>query len=149
MNAKHMLVGTITAIVAVGLFSFKVLTEGWAVNMKDAKVSFDMPNGKHTGTFGGLNSTFVFDPTDLSKSVIKASVDVNTVKTDGGDHLDEHLKSADFFDAANHPQITFSADSVVKSDPNRPSFWSKMRFRYRSLTSGVISSNNPITVYLS
>lgn len=116
MKAKHILLGTVTLVLAAGLYSFKKLSEGWAINVKDAKVSFDMPNGKHNGTFEGLTSTFVFDPTDLSKSVIKASVDVNTIKTDAGDDLNNHLKSADFFDAANHPTITFTADSVIKSD---------------------------------
>lgn len=116
MKAKHIVLAAAALILAGGLYSFKKLSEGWAIDVKDAKVSFDMPNGKHSGTFEGLTSTFVFDPTDLSKSVIKASVEVNTVKTDGGEKLDEHLKSADFFDAANHPTISFTADSVVKND---------------------------------
>lgn len=116
MKAKHIIIGAIALVIAGGLYSFKIVSSAWKVNVQDAKISFDMPNGKHSGTFGGLNSTFEFDPMDPSKAVLKATVDVNTVVTDGGPKLDEHLKSADFFDAANHPLISFAADSVMKTD---------------------------------
>lgn len=116
MKTKNIIIGAIALIIASGLYSFKIVSSAWNVNVKDAKISFDMPNGKHSGTFGGLNTTFEFDPMDLSKSVLKATVDVTTVLTDGGPKLDEHLKSADFFDAANHPLISFAADSVMKTD---------------------------------
>lgn len=116
MKAKNILIGAIAFAFAGALYSFKVVSSAWTVNVQDAKISWDMPNGKHNGTFSGLVSTFEFDPLDPTKSVIKASVDVNTVQTDAGAKLDEHLKSADFFDAANHPQITFAADSVMKTD---------------------------------
>jgi polyisoprenoid-binding protein YceI len=116
MKTKQIIIGAIAVIIAAGLYSFKVVSNAWNVNAKDAKISFTMPNGKHTGTFGGLTSTFEFDPMDPSKAVIKASVDVNSVITDGGPKLDDHLKSADFFDAANHPTINFTAESVAKTD---------------------------------
>src|SRR3989338_3518650 len=116
MKTKNIIIGAIALIIAGGLYSFKIVSSAWNVNVKDAKIAFDMPNGKHSGTFGGLNTTFEFDPMDLSKSVLKATVDVTTVLTDGCPKLDEHLKSADFFDAANHPVISFAADSVMKTD---------------------------------
>lgn len=116
MKTKHIILGALTLVLAAGLYSFKVITNAWNVNAKDAKVHFDMPNGKHNGTFTGLVSTFVFDPMDPSSAVIKATIDVNTVVTDGGADLDEHLKTADFFDAANHPTIEFIGESVAKTD---------------------------------
>jgi polyisoprenoid-binding protein YceI len=115
-KTKLIIPGVIALLIAGGIYSFKVVANNWLVNATDAKVHFAMPNGKHTGTFSGLVSTFVFDPMDPSTSVLKATIDVNTVITDGGPKLDEHLKTADFFDAANHPTIEFIGESVAKTD---------------------------------
>jgi len=116
MSTKHIITGVAGLVLAAGIYSFKLIANAWIVNAKDAKVSFTMPNGKHSGTFSGLVSTFEFDPMDPSAAVLKATIDVNSVVTDGGPKLDEHLKTADFFDAANHPTIEFIGDSVAKTD---------------------------------
>jgi polyisoprenoid-binding protein YceI len=116
MKTKNTLILTGAVLFASGLLSFKMLNHTWNIATKEAKVSWNMPNGKHHGTFEGLVGTVQFDPMDPGKAVIKASVDVNTVKSDAGDKLDGHLKTADFFDAANHPTIEFTAESVAKND---------------------------------
>ena len=115
MKTKQILIGTITLFVAVGLLSFKVITHAWNVNAKEAKITFTLPKGEHGGTVGGLTSTFEFDPAAPEKAVIKATVQVNELKTDNVD-LTAHLMSADFFDAANHPTIEFTAETVAKTD---------------------------------
>jgi polyisoprenoid-binding protein YceI len=48
---------------------------------------------------------------DPGASSVEATIDVNAV--DSGDpKRDEHLRSADFFDAENHPTVTFRSTSV-------------------------------------
>ena len=116
MKTKTIILNSVLILATVGFYSFKLLSTAWTVNATDAKIAFDMPNGKHNGTIGNLTSTFQFDPMDPSKSVLVASVDVNSIKTDAGDRLDGHLQTADFFDAANHPKITFTSDSIMKTD---------------------------------
>jgi polyisoprenoid-binding protein YceI len=63
------------------------------------------------GQFHGVVGTLALNRADLSKSKLEVSIDVATVDT----HVqqrDEHLRSADFFDAANHPKMTFVAREV-------------------------------------
>jgi len=63
------------------------------------------------GTFTGLSGTLKLDETDYTHSVVEATIDVATIST-GDAQRDGHLKSADFFDAAQFPTITFKSTNV-------------------------------------
>lgn len=57
---------------------------------------------------GDLN----WNPADPAQSSINVVIDAASIDS-GVDKLDEHLRSADFFDVANHPQITFTSTGVT------------------------------------
>ncbi len=116
MKTKNILIAALGVAFAGILISAKIVANKWNVASKEATIKWDMPNGKHHGTFEGLVGTFEFNPLDPTAAVLKATVDVNTIKSDAGDKLDGHLKTADFFDAANHPTIEFSAETITKND---------------------------------
>jgi polyisoprenoid-binding protein YceI len=63
------------------------------------------------GAFGNISGAVVYDPSDVSKSSVDATIDVSTVDT-GVTMRDNHLKSADFFDVAKFPTMTFKSTSV-------------------------------------
>lgn len=65
------------------------------------------------GSFSGLSGTLIEDPSDPTRSQIDASIDASTVST-GDEQRDTHLKSADFFDQAQHPTMTFKSTKVEK-----------------------------------
>jgi polyisoprenoid-binding protein YceI len=65
------------------------------------------------GTFSGLTGTLSEHTVDSTLSTIDASVDVSTVST-GDAQRDAHLKSADFFDVANYPTMTFKSTNVER-----------------------------------
>lgn len=98
---------------AVSAFTFH--NTNWNVNVKDAKINFSMPNGRHSGTVAGLTANFTFEPTHLSLAAIKATVNVKELQADN-EKLTAHLMSDDFFAAETHPQISFTSDSVLAVD---------------------------------
>jgi polyisoprenoid-binding protein YceI len=69
------------------------------------------------GKFSGLSGILTEHKTDSTLSSVEASVDVATVST-GDAQRDGHLKSADFFDVAQFPTMTFKS-TAVKSTGER------------------------------
>jgi len=63
------------------------------------------------GSFSGLTATLMEHPTDKTLSSVEASIDVSSIST-GDAQRDAHLKSADFFDTAQYPTMTFRSTQV-------------------------------------
>ena len=66
---------------------------------------------KVRGHFGAWSGTVELNEDDLSKSRLEVSIDAASIDT-GVDKRDEHLRSADFFDAENNPTLTFVSTRV-------------------------------------
>ena len=67
-----------------------------------------------SGAFAKLTGTIDYDPNSLGQSRIEAVIDASTVNT-RNEKRDAHLRSADFFDTANHPTITFRSKRMEKA----------------------------------
>src|SRR5262245_54007173 len=66
------------------------------------------------GQFHGVSGALKLNRADLSKSSVEATIDVASVDTNAGQR-DDHLRSADFFDAAHHPTMTFVSRSITST----------------------------------
>jgi polyisoprenoid-binding protein YceI len=66
------------------------------------------------GEFSKVIGTVGFDDANPSASSVNVSIDVNSINT-REPQRDADLKSANFFDAAKFPTITFVSKEVVKS----------------------------------
>jgi polyisoprenoid-binding protein YceI len=64
-----------------------------------------------TGKFDKFSGSFVYDEKTGKILSIDGTVDVTSINTDNTKR-DGHLKSADFFDAKNYPNITFKVNKI-------------------------------------
>lgn len=86
----------------------------WKIDPGHSEVNFRV---KHLlvstvrGHFDNFNASIETSKEDFSDAKIKFEADVNSINTKN-EQRDTHLKSADFFDAENHPKMTFESSSV-------------------------------------
>ena len=69
------------------------------------------------GEFTKLAGTIVLDDAHPELSRVEATIDASTVNT-SVEMRDNHLRSADFFDVAQFPQITFRSKAVRVTGPD-------------------------------
>jgi polyisoprenoid-binding protein YceI len=65
-----------------------------------------------TANLGQVDGTLVYDEKDPSKATVEATLPLSGLDS-FVPKLDEHLKSADFLDAAKYPNVTFKSTKVT------------------------------------
>jgi polyisoprenoid-binding protein YceI len=65
------------------------------------------------GRFTDYSGTIVHDTEDVTRSTIDVTIQTASINTDN-QQRDDHLRSADFFDAAGHPTITFKSSRILR-----------------------------------
>ena len=93
-------------------------TKKWVVDPTHSEIQFKVKHLMITNVSGSFDKFDVSAETedeDFMKAKISFSAEVDSIST-GNEQRDGHLKSADFFDVANHPQITFVATKYENVD---------------------------------
>jgi polyisoprenoid-binding protein YceI len=67
------------------------------------------------GQFKNYRGSVRLDPKDFTRSRFEGEIDVASIDTDNVDR-DNHLRTNDFFDAQNHPKITFKSTRIEVKD---------------------------------
>ncbi|MEX2600858.1 MAG: YceI family protein [Balneolaceae bacterium] len=93
----------------------------WTVDPAHSEVGFKV---KHlvistvTGEFGSFDATLETEGEGFEGATASFEADINSIST-GNEDRDAHLKSSDFFDAENHPKLTFQSTSFEKVSDNK------------------------------
>ena len=88
----------------------------WNIDTDHSEIGFAV---KHLmfatvkGNFRRFSGRLVLDETNLPASTIEAEIEVASIDT-RQEQRDTHLRSADFFDADNHPLMTFRSTKIEK-----------------------------------
>jgi polyisoprenoid-binding protein YceI len=93
-----------SAFTLVQSVSYKV-KEGYSVKFSGNKIN---------GVFKGLKADINFNPSDLAKSKITASIDATTANTGSG-MMNKHAKSESGLNAEKFPTISFESTSISKT----------------------------------
>jgi polyisoprenoid-binding protein YceI len=68
------------------------------------------------GEFTKLTGSALIDPADLTKSSVEVTIEAASINT-REPQRDDHLRSADFFDVANHSEIKFRSKRIASLEP--------------------------------
>jgi polyisoprenoid-binding protein YceI len=94
------------------------MATNWNIDPTHSEVQFKV---KHlvistvTGTFKSFSGSLSTENDDFDGAKAKFSLDASSIDTNVSDR-DAHLKSPDFFDAANHPNLTFEGTLTKSGD---------------------------------
>ena len=77
---------------------------------------------KVRGQFSRWSGAVVVPDGDFSKASIEAVIDASSIETGVADR-DAHLKSADFFDVRQFPEVRFNASRVEAKGADGCAWW--------------------------
>lgn len=88
----------------------------WKLDPAHTSVKFSVKHmmiAKVHGSFDQVTGQLNYDVNTPEEAQMDVHIDINSIHT-GDQKRDEHLKSADFFDAKKNPEITFKSKHIEK-----------------------------------
>ncbi len=106
-------------------------TTKWVLDPAHSEIQFKV---KHllistvSGDFKKFEASAETEGDDFTTAKVQFSADIDSISTNN-EQRDAHLKNGDFFDAENHPKLSFVSDKLVKSDDDVYDLHGKLTMR--------------------
>jgi len=103
----------------------------WNMDPSHSEVHFKV---KHlmvswvTGSFKKFTATVETDGDEIATAKVHFSAEIQSISTNN-EQRDAHLRTGDFFDAENHPQLNFESDRLEKIDDEHYKLYGTLTMR--------------------
>jgi polyisoprenoid-binding protein YceI len=94
--------------------------EPWVIDKSHAHITFQADHLGFSvvhGQFRTFDAEILFDPENIAATEVSVTVDAASIDT-FWERRDEHLRSADFLNVADFPEITFVSTRVTQTGDN-------------------------------
>jgi len=98
------------------LFSIVTFAQTWNVDGVHSRLGFKvtrMTISEFQGNFNAYEAKIIEGKSGFDGGTMEVKIDARSINTDN-ESRDNHLRSADFFDADKYPTITFKSSSIKK-----------------------------------
>jgi polyisoprenoid-binding protein YceI len=102
-------------LIALLVTAAPAAAQTWQIDTAHSRAQFTVRHlmiSDIRGDFGAVTGSVDYDGKDLTKAKVNATIDVKSITT-RVEKRDEHLKSDDFLDVANHPTMTFVSTAIT------------------------------------
>lgn len=112
-----------SALIALSVLVLPAIASAstWVIDPDHSSVGFKVRHlmvSNVKGSFTSFKGTVELDEKDVTKSKVTVAIDTESIDTNV-QKRDEHLRSADFFDVAKYPTMTFSAKKITQNGQGR------------------------------
>ena len=97
------------------------LASTWNIDPDHSSAGFKVKHlmvSNVNGNFNKHTGVVEIDDKDITKSTVQVTIDTNSINTNV-QKRDDHLRSADFFDVAKYPTMTFVSKKVAKNGKDK------------------------------
>lgn len=117
MKRQMIAITVLTALILPAL----TFASTWTIDPDHSNIGFKVRHlmvSNVRGSFDKFTGSVEINDKEISKSRVEVSIDTNSINTNV-EKRDEHLRSADFFDVAKYPAMTFVSKKVAAAGADR------------------------------